>query len=200
MTPNRETKNTCSARRFAVTGGIGSGKSAFCACLKELGFPVFSCDDISRALWREKEYRAGLAKLFPAYAVGEEPQKQQLSEAVFRDQNLLDKLDAYAHPRIMERLWRDTEGFPVCFAEVPLLFEGKYEDLFDGVIVVVRERSARIESVRKRDGGHTDVLARMARQVDYDKLDLSKYHVVSNNGTREELFASACEVVKKLGI
>lgn len=200
MTPNKDTKNARSARRFAVTGGIGSGKSAFCACLKELGFPVFSCDDISRALWREKEYRAGLAKLFPAYAVGGEPQKQQLAEAVFRDQSLLDKLDAYAHPRIMKRLLRETEGVPVCFAEVPLLFEGKYEDLFDGVIVLVRERSARIESVRKRDGEHTDVLARMARQADYDKLDLSKYRVVVNNGTKEELFASAREVVEKLGI
>lgn len=200
MTPNRENIKARSARRYAVTGGIGSGKSTFCACLKELGFPVFSCDDISRALWREADYRAGLAKLFPAYSVGKEPQRQRLSEAVFRDQRLLDKLNAYAHPRIMERLLRETEGVPVCFAEVPLLFEGKYEDLFDGVIVVVRERSARIESVYKRDGGHTDVLARMARQVDYDKLDLSNYRVVSNNGTPEELFASARELVMELGI
>ncbi|MDE7297145.1 MAG: dephospho-CoA kinase [Clostridia bacterium] len=200
MTPNKEIKQTPTVKRFAVTGGIGSGKSAFCACLKQLGFPVFSCDDISRGLWQEKDYRAGIAARFPQYAEGDEPQRQKLSEAVFRDEGLLAELNAYAHPRIMERLLRETEGLPVCFAEVPLLFEGKYEGLFDGVIVVMRERSARIESVRKRDGNKSDVLARMARQVDYDALDLSNYIVVANNGTEEELMSSAREIVKQLGL
>ncbi len=200
MTPNREIKQVTTARRFAVTGGIGSGKSAFCTCLKELGFPVFSCDDISRGLWQEKEYRAGIAARFPQYAEGDEPQRQRLIEGVFHDEGLLSELNAYAHPRIMDRLLQETEGLPVCFAEVPLLFEGKYERLFDGVIVVMRERSARIESVRKRDGANSDVLTRMARQVDYDALDLSKYIVVTNNGTEEELMSSARTLVKQLGL
>lgn len=185
-------------RRFAVTGGIGSGKSAFCVCLKELGFPVLSCDEISRELWREREYREGIARLFPQFSENGEPQRQRLSEAVFRDGELLERLNSYAHPRIMERLMRNMQG--VCFAEVPLLFEGGYEDLFEKVIVVTRAKSARVESVRRRDGENSNVLARMARQVDYDAIDLSRYIVVDNNGTVEELAAKARALVKQLGL
>ena len=36
--------------KIAVTGGIGSGKSAVCRILKERGYPVFSCDEINRTL------------------------------------------------------------------------------------------------------------------------------------------------------
>lgn len=171
MTPNNNSSKE-TRKRFAVTGGIGSGKSAFCACLKGLGYPVFSCDDVSRALWREEEYRAGLAERFPQFCEEGEVQKERLTRAVFGSAELLAELNAYAHPRIMERLLHEMQGFPVCFAEVPLLFEGNYEGLFDGVIVVMRERSARIGSVSERDGAEVgEVLARMARQTDYDALD-----------------------------
>ena len=37
--------------KIAVTGGLGSGKSAVCQILKDLGYPVFSCDEINRELW-----------------------------------------------------------------------------------------------------------------------------------------------------
>ena len=51
--------------KIAVTGGIGSGKSAVCRILKERGYPVFSCDEINRTLLSEKSYLDGLPS-FPA--------------------------------------------------------------------------------------------------------------------------------------
>ena len=50
--------------KIAITGGIGSGKSAVCRILKERGYPVFSCDEINRALLSEKSYLDGLCALF----------------------------------------------------------------------------------------------------------------------------------------
>ena len=32
--------------KIAITGGIGSGKSAVANCLQELGYAVYSCDEI----------------------------------------------------------------------------------------------------------------------------------------------------------
>ena len=43
--------------KIAVTGGIGSGKSSVCACLKELGFYVYSCDEISKQLFMQEDYQ-----------------------------------------------------------------------------------------------------------------------------------------------
>ena len=37
---------------YAVTGGIGSGKTAVCRILAEFGYPVFSCDVVYAELTR----------------------------------------------------------------------------------------------------------------------------------------------------
>ena len=34
------------ALKIAITGGIGSGKSAALACVREMGYTAFSCDEI----------------------------------------------------------------------------------------------------------------------------------------------------------
>ena len=36
--------------KVAITGGIGSGKSTVLKIIGELGFPVFSCDEIYKKL------------------------------------------------------------------------------------------------------------------------------------------------------
>ena len=38
------------------------------------------------------------------------------------------------------------------FCEIPLLFESGYQNLFDNVIVVLRDRAARITAIKERDG------------------------------------------------
>ena len=55
------------------------------------------------------------------------------------------------------------------FAEVPLLFEGEYEHLFDKIFVVTRNRDERIASVMKRSNlTREEVLSRMQMQFPYD--------------------------------
>ena len=50
---------------IAVTGGIGSGKSTFCALLQDKGFPVFSCDKIYAELLAEGRLNDSLRNAFP---------------------------------------------------------------------------------------------------------------------------------------
>ena len=112
--------------KIAVTGGIGSGKSTVCRILQEQGYPVFSCDEINRALWQEKDYLDGLRTRFPSCFTDGKPDKKALSALVFSDRKALERLNAYAHPRIYARLKEQMESVGRdCFAEVPLLFYGK---------------------------------------------------------------------------
>ena len=176
-------------RKIAVTGGIGSGKSAVCAILKKKGFSVFSCDEISRELWGEPLYRAGIAALFPQ--LGRENLQREAASLVFSDSTARARLDEYAHPRIMERLFARMEGLPLAFAEVPLLFEGGFERLFDGVIVVLRGQEARIASVCARDRlTEEEALARIRSQYDYAALP-DGCLTVTNDG---DLAALALEI------
>ena len=43
-------------RKVAITGGIGSGKSEVCKRLLQLGYPVYSCDEIYEKIVNSKTY------------------------------------------------------------------------------------------------------------------------------------------------
>lgn len=186
--------------KFAVTGGIGSGKSAFCRILKERGYPVFSCDAINRILLQDKDYLRGLLERFPSCAAAEGIDKKALSALVFSDRDALEALNAYAHPRIYASLQEQMDGTKKpCFAEVPLLFESGMPALFDGVIVVLRERQTRIRSIVRRDGLTPEQAeARIRKQFDYDSSLPPGCFVLLNDGDEQALEKKADALLEKL--
>lgn len=162
--------------KVAVTGGIGSGKSTVLAILKDMGYSVYSCDEIYKNLIRRKDYVAEIEKRFGCVKDGH-IQLDELSEKVFSNPEKRKELNALAHPRIMKELLLAMENATanVVFAEVPLLFEGEYENLFDKVLVVLRDTSARISSVKVRDSlSDEQILSRIHAQIDYDSVSLKE--------------------------
>ena len=186
--------------KIAVTGGIGSGKSAVCRILKERGYPVFSCDEINRTLLSEKSYLDGLCALFPACVKDGKLNKAALSALVFSDKEALRTLNAYAHPRITERLQREMEGArKTCFAEVPLLFESGMAKQFDCAIVVLRNKEERIRAVVTRDGLTAEQAeARMKQQFDYDGPLPDGCLAIENDGDETALCKKVDDVLEAL--
>ena len=187
-------------KKFAVTGGIGSGKSTVLRLLEEMGYPVFSCDDISHKLWTEEAYRKMLSDAFPSCLTGGEIDKQKLSALVFSDENARKKLESLSHPRIMHELLAAMEIFPVSFAEVPLLFEGGYETLFDGVLVVIRKQENRITSVLKRDRTTREEVEKRILAQCSDAERGKGGVVLENNGSVEDLGKNLKVALKSLGL
>lgn len=186
--------------KIAITGGIGSGKSAVCRNLKERGYPVFSCDEINHTLLSEKSYLDGLCALFPTCVKDGNLQKTALAALVFSDKEALETLNAYAHPRISERLQRDMDAAKkTCFAEVPLLFESGMTKQFDGAIVVLRNKEERIRAVVTRDGLTAErAEARMKQQFDYGGPLPDGCLVIENDGDEAALREKVDEALKAL--
>lgn len=186
-------------KKIAITGGIGSGKSFFCEILKEKGYPVFSCDTISKQLREEEEYITLVKKAFPECVINGKLSEPMLSEKVFSDEGARKTLEAIAHPLIMQQFFAEMEKCPVSFAEVPLLFEGGFESSFDAVIALVRGDEERIASVITRSGlTREQVILRMKSQFDYSSISEKKCFVIENNGTYEELKEKAEEILSAL--
>ena len=160
--------------KIAITGGIGSGKSTVARYFKEKGFPVFSCDEIYKEIYKTSEYQLVLAETFPDCIKNGKIDKQLLSQMVFSTPEALQTLNKLAHTRIMSTLYQrmsDAET-QVVFAEVPLLFEGGYENAFDQVIVVLRDEAQRIKAVSLRDNITKEaVKSRMKSQFDYNNFE-----------------------------
>lgn len=189
--------------KIAVTGGIGSGKSAVIKLLQEMGYPTFSCDEIYRECIELPEYVKEVEKAFPSAVTGGKIDRKALSELIFSDERNLKILNGLAHPLIMERLYKKLEGvLGVCFAEVPLLFEEGYEKDFDKVIVVVRNKATRIAAVQNRDGlSAPEIEKRMLRQYDYDKNEphlKENFFVIANNGSIEQLKMQLLKILESV--
>ena len=189
---------------IAVTGGIGSGKSSVLQILNDNGYPVFSCDEIVNNLYKDRKIKLQLKVLFPTAVKGEKRltvDKKTLSKLCFESLENRKKLENFTHPLILKKAIgkiKKTKA-PLCFLEVPLLFEGGYESLFDGVLVIVRDKKLRIESVKTRSNlTEMEILDRINAQIDYDKLNLSKYLVIVNDGNLDNLKEKTLKLIKNI--
>lgn len=189
---------------IAVTGGIGSGKSTVLKILSQSDFSTVSCDDVYKKILNSRIYKKKIKEIFPDCVKGKwllSVDKKSLSNKVFNDKKELEKLNAITHPLIMERALKQANRSKttLSFVEVPLLFEGGFQDLFHHVIVVKRALSDRIESVKIRSSlSEKEILERMNNQIDYESFDFSDYTVIENNGTERELREKICVAIKKI--
>ena len=181
---------------IAVTGGIGSGKSTVIDWIKTMGYPIFSCDEIYNEIFHDHDYICELNKNFKNVVVDGVINRVALRELVFSDKQAREKINSLAHPRVMAKLFSLMNACDndLIFAEVPLLFEGKFEKDFDGVIVVMRDISLRIEAIRVRDGENKEkALEKIRSQFDYEakeslrKFEEDKYQIIINNSSIADL-------------
>lgn len=184
----------------AVTGGIGSGKTTVLQILKDLGYPAVSADAEAREIYGDEEILKKVRALFPACFENGILRREKLAAFVFSDEKLLQKLNEITHPVIMQKVFQamDRAESKIVFAEIPLLFEGNYQSLFDKVIVVMRNMEDRIRAVAERDGlSRTQILARIKKQCDYEKNYFSGHTVIYNNGDISSLKEQVVRIVNE---
>lgn len=193
-----------SKKIVAITGGIGSGKSTLLKFLSTSGFTTVSCDKVYSDIIKTRSYKKKLKDLFPDCVKGKlllKVDKKALSEKVFNNKESLGKLNALVHPLIMERALKiASKGeTALAFIEVPLLFEGDFQNLFHHVIVVKRNLKDRIDSVINRSKlSKQEVLNRVANQIDYETQDFADYFVIENNGSEREFREKVSQVLKQI--
>ena len=196
-------------KKVAITGGIGSGKSTVSEIIKKSGYPVFSCDEIYKEIIVSKEYIQKIQENFPTAVKNGLIDKQILSTLIFKDKMKRDMLNQIAHPLIMKRLFEEMEltNENLAFAEVPLLFEGNFENLFDAVIVVKRDLKSRINSVATRDNlTAIEVESRINAQFLYDspegefRIKNSNAYVIDNNTSIPNLSLQLNNIINAIKI
>ena len=185
----------------AVTGGIGSGKSTVSNIIKELGYAVFSADEVYKNLLNDSEFFNGvLSSVGVTYNGDKKASLKEVSSIVFSSKEALNKLNNYTHPKIMQKLFElNKSKNGVVFNEVPLLFEGGYESFYNEVIIVLRDKQKRIQGIIKRDGlTKQEIENRIKNQFNYENNQIFKHTVIYNDGSLIQLERSVKAVVNEI--
>lgn len=192
-------------KKIAITGGIGSGKSTVSEIIRKMGYVVVSADKIYSELLLNEDFVKEICELMNISPIEKDGRvtidRKALSALVFSDKTQLSRLNDFTHPRIMDEIFRRSEGVePLFFAEVPLLFERGYETGFDNVFVVRRQLDLRLSGTAKRDGKtEAEIRKVIDNQFDYEGNKSGyKSIIIENNGTIQELETEVSEAVKRL--
>ena len=174
--------------KIGLTGGIGSGKTLTSTIFRELGVPVYVADAEARRLMETNQtVMNDVMQLFgpEAYSNGK-LNSSNLAEIVFRDPDLLEKLNRIVHPAVRKdfETWSEqhTEKAYVV-EEAAILFESGGNAFMDYTIFMKADREQRILRVMNRDNvSREQVEHRIARQMpDVEKEKLSDFIIYNDN-------------------
>ncbi len=187
---------------IGLTGGIAAGKSEALAAFGRLGAVTLSSDAVVHDLLEGEPLRREMAERWgPEVAPDGSPtDRGAIGGIVFADPEQLTWLESRIHPAVGAETAAWIAGLPdeVEFAviEVPLLFEGGREKVFDTTVSIVAAEDVRRERAAAR--GHALVDAREARQLTQEEKAERAEHVVVNDGSVEDLEAALSALLAKL--
>jgi dephospho-CoA kinase len=199
---------------IGITGGVATGKTSFCDCLREIlpAAKFFDADKAARELVDlDQEVRRELRQEFgdDVFSPSGDLNRAALRAIVFASAAKKAALEKILHPRI-RRQWsteaqthRNSSDF--FFADIPLLYETGGETLCDRVVVVACAPQIQLSRLLLRRGigfqpmsGHrqdADATAE-AEQIMNSQMPLTEKmargdHVVWNDGARALLAEQA---------
>lgn len=187
--------------KVAITGNIASGKSTVESFLKEK-YPVLDTDMVSHELLLDKNVQSQIESAFKGFDILEDNQisRRKLGKIIFYDEkrsgDFRKKLESILHPLIkkkIEHFFFDNEknNEQIVFVSIPLLFEAKFESMFDKIILIYADNDIRIKRLMERSNLTLEqAQKRLDSQISQDeKVSLADY-VVYNDKSLDELIFS----------
>ena len=186
--------------RIALTGGIGSGKSAVTDHLRALGATVLDADEFSHqvtAKGGEVLERIGEAFGPGVLTPDGSLDRAALRQLVFDDATARAQLEAILHPDIRRRMWEaaaQTDA-PYCVFSIPLLIETGRTKEFDRVLVVEAPISLRRERTAHRSNlDRKQIDAIIAVQASDEERQQAANDLIVNDGSLDALGAKVKEL------
>ena len=189
---------------IGITGGISTGKSTFCECLREIvpTAKFFDADLAAHLLVELPEIKQEIFGQFGGgvFSPDGDLNRTKLRAIVFEDAAKRRALEQILHPRI-RRQWmaeakkhRNSPDF--FFADIPLLYETGGEILCERVIVVACSRNVQLDRLAKRKSLKRSEAEQMINsQMPLEEKIKRTDHVVWNNSDRVTLMEQAKDLV-----
>ncbi len=185
--------------RIALTGGIGSGKSAVTNHLRALGATVLDADEFSHQVTAKgSEVLERIGEAFGPGVLTPDGSldRAALRQLVFDDATARAQLEAILHPDIRRRMWEAAAqaDAPYCVFSIPLLIETGRTKEFDRVLVVEAPTSLRRERTAHRSNlDQKQIDAIIAAQASDQERRQAANDLIVNDGSLDALGAKVKE-------
>lgn len=171
---------------IGITGSIACGKSTVSNYLKSKGYVVIDADKIGHEALEDNYVKEKLILAFGNEILEDNKiNRQKLGELVFGNSSNLNVLNSIIHPeirkKILEKIDKNNDK-ELIFIDVALLFEAKFDDLVDKIIVVYVDKNTQLTRLMKRNSiSKKEALSRIVSQMSpIEKAKLGDYTVNNN--------------------
>ncbi|MBN2158398.1 MAG: dephospho-CoA kinase [Spirochaetes bacterium] len=193
---------------FALTGAIGTGKSAVASMLADMGAHIIDTDRIARAVVEPGQPALGeIREFFGDGVINSDGtlNREELRGLIIRDPEKRNRLNSITHPKINEIVLEriavhaaKKDGMPIII-DVPLLYESGWDTMFPEAILVYAPVPLQIERLMKRDGLDRETAAITIRaQMDIEEKKGWAKYLIDNTGTLAETKKQVEKLFKEL--
>ena len=191
-----------------LTGGIACGKSTVAQVFVMLGAHLIDFDKLAHEVqepgkpaWKE------IVRYFGKDILNQDEtiDRNRLAQIVFTDKKELEALNNIVHPLVFN-LWQERldkikikEEHAIILSDIPLLFEGKMQDLFDLTILVLISSEEQICRLMARNNlSRNEAQIRLQSQMPIaDKIGLADI-VIDNQGNVSQTKEKVAKIWRQL--
>ena len=178
---------------IALTGGIGSGKTAVGEILANFGAVVIDSDQLARQV--VERGTAGFDQIVAQF--GDEIlrngdlDRTALASLIFTDPKKRLELEQITHPLIRQEFAKIIKSLPedaIVVNQIPLFVESKHDYKFDYIVTVSTSEEIRVARLLKRGLTKDQITKRMQAQATDSEREVIADLIIKNEKSEEELF------------
>ncbi len=181
----------------------GAGKSTVCRVFRDGGFEVIDCDKCAREVaepgmpaLRELSERFSREVILPDGSLD----RRKTAEIIFKSPEKRSLFNKIIYPYITYNITvKIKRGGSFILLDAPTLFEARLELLCGSIVSVTADIENCVKRITARDGIPERLArARLESQNSAEFYRLRSDRCLENNGTKEQLYAAAEDIVSRL--
>ena len=130
---------------IGITGSYASGKTFMLDYLAEKGYKTFCADRCIKELYQDVVLQTQILKLLPEL---ESFNIRKISNLIYNNDLAREKLQNFIYPLLIDKLIlfkKENANSKFSFAEIPLLYEAKFDKYFDFVVTIYCSEEIRMQ-------------------------------------------------------
>ena len=188
--------------KVGILGSVGSGKSFVANIFKELGFNIFSADQVVSQIYkRNKNINKKISNFFKLKLYQGRINKDELRDALKKNAKKFKYLNKIIHPIVRKKLilflskYKKTK---LVVLDTPLLIENKMFSFVDIFIFIKTKPNIFKIRIKKRKNLDKQFLKLLVNQQAAEKIKKSYADFIVDNSTKDKVKLQVKKILDKI--